>query len=218
MQAFLKSMLPVLILTALLAACAPAQNPEQIQSLVQTSVAMTVQAQNQMGTFVAQTVEAQSSPQPADATATLTETPEVAPSLTPVVIPSPTPFAVAPSGGGGGGTVAQEKYSCDFTTVPPDNSQYYRGENFTVKFRLINNGTKQWCMSNSCAGGPDFSFDSGTNFLYISSLQIPPLQPGDSYVVGPLVATAPSKVGTYVMVWKLQGPMCYPAIQIVVYK
>ena len=59
LQAFRKSLLITLAVTALLAACAPAQPSQgQVQSLVQTSVASTMQAQNQVGTFVAQTVQA----------------------------------------------------------------------------------------------------------------------------------------------------------------
>src|SRR5690242_5119312 len=77
LQAFRKSIVVALASAALLSACAPAQptqNPEEIQAQVATSVAMTVAAQNQMGTFVAQTVEAG---QPA-----ATETPLVVPTLT----------------------------------------------------------------------------------------------------------------------------------------
>ena len=59
LQAFRKSLLVTLALITLLAACAPAQPSQgQVQSLVQTSVASTMQAQNQVGTFVAQTVQA----------------------------------------------------------------------------------------------------------------------------------------------------------------
>ena len=90
LQAFRKSLLVTLALTALLAACAPAQpSQRQVQSLVQTSVASTMQAQNQVGTFVAQTVQAQ---QPA-ATETqqpiATDTPTVETTETPLVTLTP---------------------------------------------------------------------------------------------------------------------------------
>ena len=85
LQAFRKSLLVTLAVTALLAACAPAQpSQEQVQSLVQTSVASTMQAQNQVGTFVAQTVQAY---QPA-----ATETQQPAATDTPTVETTETPL------------------------------------------------------------------------------------------------------------------------------
>ena len=209
MQAFRKFLLVALVAAALLAACGPAQpGQEQVQSLVQTSVAATVQAQNQVGTFVAQTVQAQ---QPA---ATTTDTPAPAatagplPTLTPVVPVIPT-FTTAPisSGGGGGGGVQKLAYSCDQVDWRPlDGTQFYPGEHFNVKWTLLNTGTQQWCEGNSCAGGPDLTYTSGTNFLapLTGPIEVPSLKPGGTYTVGPLSGTAPNKPGTYVMYWKLE--------------
>ncbi|MGA7194266.1 MAG: NBR1-Ig-like domain-containing protein [Anaerolineales bacterium] len=217
MQAFRKSLLVTLALTALLAACAPAQpSQNQVQSLVQTSVASTMQAQNQVSTFVAQTVQAQ---QPA-ATQAMTDTPIVAvtasplPTLTPVLtIPSPT-TVVYSGGGGGGGSVAPLAFSCGQEDWRPlDYTVFYAGENFEVKWTLENTGTQQWCESNSCSGGPDLTYVSGnpsnTNNFIASSLgngpiQVPSLKPGKTWPMGPYSAVAPSKRGTWFMVWKLE--------------
>ena len=96
MHAFRKSIFALIIIAALLAACAPGLSPEQVQGLVQTSVASTMQAQNNIATAVALTVQAQ-----AQSLATATETPTEIPlapaSVTPV-FPTPTSFTVAPSG------------------------------------------------------------------------------------------------------------------------
>src|SRR5258708_22857786 len=101
MHAIRKTIFVAVTIAALLTACAPGLSTDQVQSLVQTSVAMTMQAQNQIGTAVALTVAAQAQSQ-ATATATPTEIPLAPASLTPV-LPTPTTFAVAPPSGGGGG-------------------------------------------------------------------------------------------------------------------
>ncbi|HUH96379.1 MAG TPA: hypothetical protein VLZ89_03415 [Anaerolineales bacterium] len=219
MQAFHKSFLVTLALAALLAACAaPQPSQDQVQSLVQTSVAATMQAQNQVGTFVAQTVAVQATATEAD-TPTTEVTASPFPTLTPIVPVIPTAsLAPVSSGGGGSYSYIQPGYACDVITTPRDDLQYYRGEHFVVKFTFINTGTAQWCESNSCQGGPDFTFDSGTNFLSISGpIEIPALKSNATpYTIGPYGAVAPPKVGTYTMVWKLQGPICYAAIRIIV--
>lgn len=232
MQAFRKSLLVTLVLTALLAACAPAQpSQEQVQSLVQTSVASTMQAQNQVSTFVAQTVQAQ---QPA-ATQATTDTPIAAftaspfPTLTPVGLLIPTSTSEPSYSAGSGGYVAPAAYSCDpdIDKRPLDGSVYYVGEHFEVKWTLLNNGTQQWCNSNSCpsAGGPDLAFFSSvnnvnhlsTNFLSTSGpIQVPALKPGDLFVVPTISAVAPNVRGTYTLTWKLQGGFCYPYIHVII--
>ena len=215
-----KSFLALLMLTALITACAPAQpSQDQIQSQVQTSVAATMQIQNQMGTFVAQTVQAQPAAATEADTPTLALSSTPAPTLTPVVLVPTFTSAPVSSGGSGGGSYSyiQTGLACDVVTIPKDDLKYFRGEHFIVKFTLINTGTAQWCNSNSCpsAGGPDFSFDSGTNFVSTSGpIQIPALKSGASFQVPTMSGIAPNKVGIYTMVWKLAGPICYGAIRI----
>src|SRR5262245_50971794 len=116
LQAFRRSLVVAVASAALLFACAPAQpaqSPEEIRAQVAASVARTVAARNQMGTFVAQTVEAQQPAAP--------ETALVVPTLTPI-LPTATTFVVIPpsSGGGGGGggssgggsSATSQKYLC----------------------------------------------------------------------------------------------------------
>ena len=153
MQAFRKKTFVLLVIMAVLAACAPGQSPEQIQAQVATSVDMTVQAQNSMGTAVAQTVAAQA---PA-ATETLTPTtiPLEVPTLTPIIDTS-TPFTVVPpSGGGGGGggggssdTGKKTKYLCTIVgQVPRDGSPatiLKVGDTLNVRWTFRNDGTITW--------------------------------------------------------------------------
>ncbi len=153
MHAIRKTIFVAVTIAALLTACAPGLSTDQVQSLVQTSVAMTMQAQNQIGTAVALTVAAQAQSQ-ATATATPTEIPLAPASLTPV-LPTPTTFAVAPpsggggGGGGGGSSVKPEQLSCDepVSQVPQDNSRatiLKVGDTLDVKWTLLNRGTKTW--------------------------------------------------------------------------
>jgi len=222
LQSFRTFWLAMLAITALLAACAPAQptqSAQDIQAQIQTSVALTVDAQN------AQTAQAQPAATQADTpTAALTFTPM--PTLTPVIVPTFTSAPVSSGGGGGGGgggSVAPLAYSCGQEDWRPlDYTVFYAGESFSVKFRLKNTGTQQWCESQSCSGGPDLTFVSGDNWLKASSigngpLQVPALKPGElSSQFGPYSAVAPSKRGTSFMVWKLQDMQNSECLQFVI--
>ena len=227
MQAFRKSLFVILVLTALVTACAPAQpSQEQVQSLVQTSVASTMQAQNQVGTFVAQTVQAQPAATEAD-TPTVEVTASPLPTLTPVLsIPSPTTVVYSGGGGGSGGSVAPLALSCGQEDWRPlDYTVLYAGEPFIVKWTLLNTGTQQWCEGNSCAGGPDLTYVPGspnnTNNFIASSLgtgpiEVPSLKPGKTWPMGPYGAVAPSKRGTWFMVWKLEDMQNSECLQFVI--
>lgn len=211
LQAFKKSALVALVLTALLAACAPAQSPEQIQSQVQTSVAMTVQAQNQMGTSVAQTVDAQSGQQAlATSTSTSIATSVVVPSITPVIIPSPTPYAVAPSSGGGG-NVSAPQYACSWTEIKPRTNAFSPGDAIDVEWIITNTGSEPFGYKR------DLDYVSGTKMSTFLGEQLPDLKPGDSVTVI-FDANAPMQKGLYGMQFKVEGGLCWPALNIQVGK
>jgi len=219
LQALPKLSVMTLVLAMLLTACGLAQpSQQQVQSLVQTSVASTMQAQNQVSTFVAQTVEAQQPVGTATEQPVATDTPTLEVTETPLltltpVVSLPTSTSEPSYAAGSGGYVEPLDYSCDqIDWRPLDGSVYYPGEHFLVKWTLLNNGTQQWCEGNSCSGGPDLSFNSGTNMIVNSSytqpysgpIQVPSLKPGKTYVVPTLSAIAPSKPGNYVMYWQLE--------------
>ncbi len=237
LHAFKKSTLVALVLAALLAACAPAQSPEQIQSQVQTSVALTVQAQNSIGTFVAQTVEAQSGQQTL-ATPTVTDTPEAVPTLTPVIIPSPTPYAAAPSGGGSGSysgssPATGQDYHCSVVgQTPNDNSPatiLKTGDKLDVHWTILNDGTKTW-EAGSPWGFYSSSIDSDASAdanLPITTVGLDSglgsqVKPGDNVTLG-MELTAPSSFAsrnpihiTYYYVLILEGSkkVCHPWINV----
>jgi hypothetical protein len=214
MQMIRRTIFILLGLTVVLSGCAPAQagqSPEQIQAQVETSVAATVDAQNQMGTAVALTVEAQL---PA-ATETLTPTsiPFDIPTLTPI-FDTATPFVVVPpsggGGGGGGGGSKTPKFACDPDTgkKPRDNTVFRPNDPFDIKWTIINTGTETW------PAGKDFDYLSGPHMTTaINTHELPEIKPGKS-VSFTFDANAPAEKGFQVMTWKVEGGFCFPYIAI----
>jgi hypothetical protein len=202
-----------LLAIMVLVACTPAgepqaPSPEEIQAQVSTSVAMTMEAQGQIATFVAQTVAAQDT-EAAAALPTATLSPTPLPTLTPVLATA-TPFTVAPSGGsggGGGGTTTYE-YSCDIIRQRPiDNTRYSRTHTFDVTFAILNNGTATW------EAGKDLVLLGNPGNTLVNppgTIELPRMEPGDIFTVGPFDAQAPDTPGHYVIDFKLEGGFCYP--------
>ena len=129
----------------LVTACGPqapaTPSAAEVQSAVQTSVAMTMEAQ-----------QAQA-PQP---TATLipTETP-LPPTETSVptpfpVFPTPTPYVIAPpssgsGGSGGSGSADPKPYQCLWVSQSPaDYSVLVPRQSFDMHWKIRNTGTKTW--------------------------------------------------------------------------
>ena len=203
--------IPILLL---LAACAPAPaptaDPNLINSQIATSVALTVASQN------LDTAEAQP---PA------TETPLPTATLVPVdtptaVLPLDTPTAIAlptstASSGGGttsGGSTSSSGYSCQaINRRPYDNTIYKPGDKFDIKWTIQNNGTK------TMVAGLDLKFSNGDKLMSDKVVELPELKPGAEYSIG-FDAVAPDKQGNYVMVYMIEGGLCYPYTAIVVEK
>lgn len=208
----------LLLAFTLLAACAPqtvpTTSPELIEEDVATSVAMTIEAQGQIATAVAQTVAAQETEPPVEVP-TETATPVPPPTLTPVLA-SATPFTTGGSSsggsggssGGGGSTTA--KLSCDIIRQRPiDNTEYKRTNTFDVTFAILNNGTSTWDAGKDLVllGNPE-----GTLINPPGTIELPKMEPGDVFTVGPFDAQAPDAPGRYVIDFKLEGGFCYPYV------
>lgn len=204
----------------LLAACAPGvvptANPEEIEGQVATSVAMTIEAQGQIATSVALTVAAQET---AAAAAAPTETPSPLPpppTLTPVLATA-TPFTTGGSssggsgGSGGGGGSSSVEYACDpdIRKRPFDNTEFHRADTFDVTFTIKNTGTKTWEAGKDLVllGNP-----GNTLIAPPGTIELPKMEPGDLFKVGPFEAQAPDAPGRYVIDFKLQGGFCYPYV------
>jgi hypothetical protein len=197
-----KKILLFITLAALLAACLPSQQPAaNVQDQVNTAVAGTMQANQQIERAVEQTVIAkEAAANPSDAP---TEVPVIEVVLqasnTPVVVASFTPTA----------TPIPLKYTCAIVNLKPRNGTTYRGgEEFQVKFNVINTGTRPWPI------GIDVKYVSGTNLTGTKRVEIPKaLDPGQVYLIN-LDGKAPKKSGYYMMTWLVDGPMCYGSIGI----
>ena len=204
---------PIIIfaLVFITTACLPGQNPADVQGQVETAVAETMAAQQQIDQSVALTVAAQN-PQALQFTAspTFTETPtsEIVafPTLTPI-IPTITPHK--PASSGGGGSVSKPEYSCDIIHQRPfDNTEFLHDADFDIKWTILNNGTKTW------PAGVDVKYYSGPKMTTATIIQIPvEMKPKDQFDIV-LDAKAPSVAGFYVMTWIVQGQYCWPYIAI----
>jgi len=213
-----------LVVVSLLVACAPGQeppSPEEIQAAIDTAVAQTMEAEGRIATSVAMTVAAQDAETAAAAAALPTATPvppEPLPTLTPI-LPTATPFAAATSGGsggsggssGGGGSSGTADYACSYISKSPkDNTEFHRTNTFDVKFTIVNTGTKTWEAGKdvSLLGNPGGTLSIPTGFV----VELPKMEPGDKFTVGPFDAQAPDDPGHYVIDFKVEGPICYPYV------
>lgn len=205
---------------ALLVACAPGEpvpSAEEIQAAVNTSVAETMEAQGQIATSVALTVAAREAEAAAALpTATLSPTMTPLPTLTPVLATA-TPFDVASSsgssggGGGGGSSSGAGAYACGVVSKRPrDNTEFRRTNTFDVKFTIVNTGTATWQAGKDVMllGNPGPTLSIPTGFV----VQLPKMEPGDTFAVGPFDATAPDQAGHYVVDFKVEGGFCYPYV------
>lgn len=203
-----KAILLALLATAVLSACAPgaaAPAPAVVQQEVATSVFQTVEAQNGMATAVAQTLAVQA---PA-ATATLSPTPIVLSLPTAALTgPTATPFVVVPpSGGGGGSGAGTPQYACSWREVKPKTNTFKAGDPIDVVWIITNTGTKTWPSKL------DMDLMSSTVISTYVGQELPPLKPGDSTTIS-FEANAPNKHGFYGMQFKVQGGLCFPALNI----
>jgi hypothetical protein len=209
----------ILLVVTLMAACAPqtvpTANPEVVENEVATSVAMTIQAQGQIATFVAATVAAQEAATAAAAPPTETPSPVPPPPSPTAVLASATPFTTGGSSGGsggsgGGGGTTTYKFSCDIIRQRPiDNTEFKRTNTFDVTFAILNNGTATWDAGKDLVilgnPGPTLLHPPGT-------IELPKMKPGDVFTVGPFDAVAPDAPGRYVIDFKLEGGFCYPYV------
>jgi len=206
-----------LLVIALLAACAPGEeppSPEEIEAAINTAVAQTMEAEEQIAASVEMTVAARET-EAAQAlpTATLVP-PEPLPTLTPI-LPTATPFAVVPPSGGGGGSggSATYEYSCDIIRQRPrDGTEFLRTHTFDVSFVILNNGTATWPAGKDVVllGDPGGALPIAPGSLV---LQLGEMKPGDtSAVIGPFDAVASDTPGKYVIDFKVEGGFCYPYV------
>lgn len=207
MKKFLFSALAMVFLFSACVPAAPTQSPEDIANQVATSVALTVAAQN------AQTQAAQSAVPPATNTTLPTQTEAVVSSPTPVLPTATNTAVVLPTssgGGGGGGSVAKPEFACDAINRRPFDNEIFRpNDDFDIRWTIVNTGTK------TMQAGIDLRYSSGPELTSRKIVELPELEPGEEYVVD-FDAKAPEKPGRYVMIFHVEGGLCFPYTAIIV--
>lgn len=204
-----KTLIVMTTLTIFLTSCIPGQTPEQAQAQINTAVAAAIGTQQSLiDQAVASTLTAvaqNASPTPVGSTAepSATNTPLSFPTLTPV-IPTVTSAPVIPPSGGGGGVPAKRDYACSsIGTKPKDYSEFHKGDDFDIKWTIVNTGSKTW------DAGVDVKYASGPQMSYETIVEIPvAMAPNDQYTIV-LDAAAPTTSGSHIMTWAVQGQMCY---------
>ena len=174
---------------------------EHVQAETATAVGATVGAQN------VQTAAAES----AD-TETLMPTPIplVLPTLTPI-LETATPFVIVPpsntGGSGGGGAPAPAQYACSWTELKPRTNIFSPGDPIDVRWVITNTGSESFGYKR------DLDYVSGTKMSSYLGEQLPDLKPGDTITID-FDANAPSTKGLYGMQFKVEGGLCWPALNI----
>ena len=198
----------ILLLAACAPGAAPTTDPQEVANLVSTSVALTVASQN-LDTAEA-VPPATETPLPT-ATEVMMDTPTSVPLLdTPTAISLPSATAVSGGGGGGGGTTTQSDYSCDIIRRrPSDNTIYKPNDRVDIKWTIVNDGNR------TLRAGLDLKFSNGDKLMPNQIVELPELDPGEQFEIG-FDATAPDKPGTYIMVYMVEGGLCYPYTAITV--
>lgn len=206
----------LLIATTLLAACAPApaaaptQDPAVVQQQIEQAVEATIAAQNAEATEQQALIVPSNTPLPTQTEAApATETPSL-PTATPFVIVPPTNTVVVSSGGGGGGSnpPVQAEYACSVVgRSPADYTVFKPGEDFDIRWTILNTGTR------NIRDGSDVKYSSGEDFAIQNFMELPLLKPGERHQIV-IDAEAPSRLGRYVMVWVVEGQLCFPYVAI----
>lgn len=209
MKRILFSALAMLVLLSACApqpAAAPTQDPALVQQLIEQSVQLTVAAQN------LETAQAQ-----AEFTATPLPTETALPPTAVPALPTATPFVVVPptaavSGGGGGGSTVKPEYACDVIHQrPADDTVYRPGEEFDVRWTIVNKGTKTWRAKS------DLKYLTGPAMIPTATIELPEMDPNEQFDLL-FDAKAPTELGEQIMVWSVEGANCFPYVRIIVEK
>jgi hypothetical protein len=201
---FFSALAVVFLLTACLPTAIETPDPNEIADQIATSVALTVASQN--------LETQQAAPQETD---TPTPTPTLVVVDTPtLVLPTATPIVIVPAtsvpGGGGGGTVVQADYDCNIHSRRPYDYQIFKpGDDFDVRWTIVNTGRR------TMRAGLDLHFSAGTQFVDVTRMELPELEPGEEVTVD-FDAVAPERPGNYIMTYIVEGGLCYPYAAITV--
>lgn len=213
------------VLAFVMGACLPGQSQEDIEGRVNTAVAQTMEAQNQIDLAVQQTLDVLNGQGGGDDSSIvivtdtpisiITDTPFVIVTDTPFVIITDTPLPKPPTATLVPNTISQpvppKPYGCYVATIKPDYGEEIKaGSNFEISWLVKNTGTREW------AAGIDVKYASGPKFTNAERVEIPKaLAPGESYKIS-LTGKAPKTKGLQRMTWIVEGNLCYANVDITV--
>jgi hypothetical protein len=121
-----------------------------------------------------------------------------------------TPFVVMSASGGSGGS-SRPTYGCSWTEVKPKTNVFSPGDAIDIVWIITNTGSAAWPSKK------DLDYVSGTKFSPFTGQELPALKPGDTVTVS-FEGNAPLEKGLYGMQFKVEGGLCWPAINIQVGK
>jgi len=205
----------LLLLAVLLSACLPTgQSQQDVDSIVNTVVAQTMEANARIEEAVNQTLTAQAPL--ATATLEFTATPE--PTFEPLIIITDTPFPTStntnvpfvPQSQSQQQPTAQP-YSCYVETrFPAYREEIKAGSNFEIRWFVKNTGTRTW------DAGVDLKYASGVKMTTAERVEIKnALAPGEIYKIS-ITGKAPKNSGVQQMTWIVEGKLCYANVVITV--
>jgi len=213
----------LLLLAVLLSACLPTgQSQQDVDSIVNTVVAQTMEANARIEQAVNQTLTAQAP----FATATLEFTATSEPTFEPLIIitdtpfPTPTNTPVRSSGGGGGGGgnsgSSGSAYSCAVIAEKPyDGATFKPGDSFDKSWTIKNTGTVTW------EADWEFEYKGGTDISptgdFLIGQQVQPGQTITLVIEVEVPAVAYKDSGEiFVMTWSLNNGshFCTPFVAI----
>jgi hypothetical protein len=218
----------LLLLAVLLSACLPTgQSQQDIDSIVNTAVAQTMEANQRIDDAVNQTLTAQAPLATATVEFTATFEPIVIVTDTPIpptVTNTPSRIGGSSSGGGGGGGGSSNSgstgsaYSCAIVAEKPyDGATFKPGDSFDKSWTIKNTGTVTW--------EPDWEFEykSGDDISpspdFLIGQQVPPGKT-ITLVIDIDVPNVPYKDSgkVLVMTWSLNNGshFCMPYVAITV--
>lgn len=197
------------LLAVFVSACLPMRQSQQdIDSIVNTVVAQTMEANARIEQAVNQTLTAQAPL--ATATVEFTATFEPIIIVTDTQIPTLTntsiPFAPqSPS------QATPQAYSCFVETrLPAYGEEIKAGANFEIRWFVRNTGTRTW------DAGVDVKYASGVKMTSAERVEIKtPLAPNEVYKIS-ITGTAPKNTGLQQMTWIVEGHLCYANVVITV--
>ena len=206
------TMTVIVLLTACFPAPAPTQDPAELANQVATAVALTVSA-GQTQTQAAQPIPTNTTLPTQTDSAPPTDTP-IVPTATPFVIIPPTSTRPSGGGGGGGAPATPSLYDCTpVNNVPSDNTVFNRGDEFDIKWTIVNTGTRPIPARHDVRyfSGPVMMENPTDTFREFAA----DIDPGDRVTII-IDAVAPAERGFHVMTWVVEGNMCYPYVAIIV--